>query len=322
MTDSSDTERFVLAFDASCGTCRDISSAVSSACEGKLEVLPLAHPRVERWRSVALGDEPPWEPTLLTVRSDDHVRAWVGRKMTVPLLRRLGPNSALRVLRNLGQLRHQAAGHPLSPVGQPVVGRAAFLRTAGGLLVAGGVVLFGRTPAFAEQARNWASDNARRLPKKYAEYIKYPTAYRRAVFERLTPSEKAALWTEHVKSWRTAHPHLTARQSKAFEEIAACAAKPSTHDPALRSQRELNYIKEIATEAFGRQEATALVATLGPAIPSLQAAGDPSPLSGCTCNKVDDWCTWGYHCRSGPCNWSPSGCGSFNGQPCDGLCYD
>ncbi|WP_221357262.1 bacteriocin fulvocin C-related protein [Streptomyces beigongshangae] len=324
MTAMPETERYVLAFDASCGTCRDISSAVSAACDGRLEILPLAHPGVERWRTAVLGAEPPWAPTLLAVRGDD-VRAWVGRRMAPALLRRLGPRATVRVLQSLGQLRVQAAGRPLSPVGRPAVGRAAFLRAGGGLLVAGGVVLLGRTPAFAEQARTWAENNPRNLPRRYAEYIKYPTAYRRAVFERLTPSEKAALWTEHVKAWRVAHPHLTARQTKALEEIAASAAKPASHDPALRSPRELNHIKDVAVEAFGREEAKALGVTLGPAPSSLPAGTDPRLLSGCTCNREDDWCGLAYHCRlenGATCDETSSGCGWWGGQRCNGLCYD
>lgn len=39
---------WVLAFDASCGTCRKIPSAVADACVRKREVLPLLHPDVRQ----------------------------------------------------------------------------------------------------------------------------------------------------------------------------------------------------------------------------------------------------------------------------------
>jgi len=63
--DMSTRTRWVLAFDASCNTCREISAQVSSASDGKLEVLPLNHPDVQRWRQQGLGVQPPWAPTLL-----------------------------------------------------------------------------------------------------------------------------------------------------------------------------------------------------------------------------------------------------------------
>jgi hypothetical protein len=45
---------WLLAFDASCGTCRKISSAVVDVCVRKLEVLPLLHPDVRQWREQSL----------------------------------------------------------------------------------------------------------------------------------------------------------------------------------------------------------------------------------------------------------------------------
>jgi len=80
----------VLAFDATCGTCRRISGAVEQACEGRLEVLPLADLDVRRWREETLGVDAEWAPTLLRVGSE-RVRAWTGPAMAAPLVRWLGP---------------------------------------------------------------------------------------------------------------------------------------------------------------------------------------------------------------------------------------
>src|SRR5882757_1299577 len=57
-------ERWVLAFDASCGTCRQISGVAGEACDGKLEVLPLADANVRQWREQSLGVDAEWAPTL------------------------------------------------------------------------------------------------------------------------------------------------------------------------------------------------------------------------------------------------------------------
>ncbi len=102
--------RWVLAFDASCATCRQVSAVVVQACEGRLEVLPLSRPDVRSWREQALGAEPRWVPTLLRVEGDK-ARAWTGVGMAMPLARRLGPAATVRVLRGLGQMRRQADGH-------------------------------------------------------------------------------------------------------------------------------------------------------------------------------------------------------------------
>ncbi len=60
--------RWVLAFDASCSTCREISRAVKRACHGRLEVLPLNSVDVQQWRAASLGPEAPWAPTLIRLR--------------------------------------------------------------------------------------------------------------------------------------------------------------------------------------------------------------------------------------------------------------
>src|SRR5919197_3957987 len=136
---SASEARLVLAFDASCGTCREVSAAVAQACGGRLEVLPLAHDDVRRWRAQTLGPAAPWTPTLLRVRDarvrnererddrggddrvrvgrggddrvrvgrggDGAVRAWTGTAMGVALIRHLGPRATIQVLRALGELR-------------------------------------------------------------------------------------------------------------------------------------------------------------------------------------------------------------------------
>ena len=40
--------QFILAFDASCGTCRAVSDVVSTACSGRLQTRGLGDPEVAR----------------------------------------------------------------------------------------------------------------------------------------------------------------------------------------------------------------------------------------------------------------------------------
>lgn len=73
------------------------------------------------------------------------------------------------------------------------MGRAGFLRLAAGLGAAVGLVLFGKTPAFAvprSVAARWAEANKTRLPQNYHNLIAYPMEYRRAIFGELTPSRR------------------------------------------------------------------------------------------------------------------------------------
>src|SRR5689334_14186033 len=115
--------RHVLAFDASCARCRQISAAVAHASGDRLEVLPLNNAEVRAWRERWFGERAPWVPTLVRVVGDD-IQVWTGRGMVVPLVRGLGPRSTVRVLRALGELREQ---RPEPATGPGVVGRKRFL---------------------------------------------------------------------------------------------------------------------------------------------------------------------------------------------------
>jgi hypothetical protein len=317
--------RWVLAFDASCGTCRQISAAVARAAGDRLTVLPLTNQEVQRWRTTAMGPEPPLAPTLLKVRGEQ-VRAWTGPGMVLPLVRRLGTRPTVRVLQSLGHLRREAAGHPLTRV-EDGIGRKAFLRLGAGAAVAAGLVVAGKAPAFAEQSRQaaqtWVEANKGRLPVSYDAIIEYPTAYRRAIYTELSPAARSRFWLAHLKQYRAAHPDLTPGQLAVLDRGSALAAKPSTFVGDGTSAAD-ERLKEAAVREFGMTGAVAIFATLGPSDHPLgqQQFG---PLSGCTCNREDDWCGLGYHCRlegGATCQESSSGCGWWGGQRCNGLCYD
>lgn len=52
-------QTWVLAFDASCGTCRFLAETVARECGEKLNIRPLNNEDVSRWRREAFGAEPP-----------------------------------------------------------------------------------------------------------------------------------------------------------------------------------------------------------------------------------------------------------------------
>lgn len=313
--------RWMLAFDSSCGACRTISSIVYEACDGKLEVVPLGRQDVRDLRERALGPDAPWAPTLLAVRGgegagpDTGVRAWTGAALAVPLARRLGPRSSVKVLRALGQARAEAT------TGRGRLGRAEFLRLGGGLAVAGAVLVKGTTPAFARDkdaaaAQEWVGRNADRLPTRYDDVAALPVAHRRAVFQALPAEARSALWVEHIDRWRSAHPGLTPAQARVVDRARAAAADVSTFrfERGRRGTEEMLRIDADARAAFEPAASNALLATLGP----VEAAALPD----CECNTYSDKC-WSSSCIwvQNSCVRSDSGCGTLWTWSCNGLCY-
>jgi hypothetical protein len=327
--------RWVLAFDASCGTCRQISAVVAQACEGRLEVLPLSQPEVQSWREQALGAQAPWAPTLLRIDGGG-VHGWTGVSMAVPLARRLGPRPTVRVLRGLGQLRHQAAGHLDGPAQEgsrgKAMGRSQFLRLGAGALVAGGLIITGRAPAFAEReadaASIWVGKNQGRLPQRYAELITYPESYRKAVFRTLSPRIRSQLWVEHLNAYRAAHPALSAEQAEMIGRATVIMGRESTfvtkQDGRSAVHRQLDDLRAAAVHAFGHDEAYALLAALGPSTRKPAAAMFAATAQGgdCECSVDSNWCDGGTgQCsQNGTCRWHTD-CGVGYLYWCDGVCF-
>lgn len=125
--------RWILAFDATCGSCRRIAQSVADASDRKLTVLPLNHPDVERWRA-ELWTTPPLEPTLLRVAGEQDVQGWVGRSMALRMARALGVSSTISVLRALGDLRYEQA----SETSTSGMSRQRFMRLGAAAVAAGG----------------------------------------------------------------------------------------------------------------------------------------------------------------------------------------
>ncbi|MEU6171948.1 bacteriocin fulvocin C-related protein [Streptantibioticus parmotrematis] len=318
-------ERWILAFDSSCATCGEISAAVSEACGGRLETLPLSHPEVRGTLAGRQRGGEPSRPALLRVGGTD-ARVRTGVRMAVPLARRLGVRRSVSVLRALGRLRQDAKRVPFEEPRRAAsgVGRGRFLQLAAGAGVAAGVVLLGRTPAIAEQrcatAAAWATRNKDHLPQRYDDIITYPMAYRRAIYAQLPTNARAQCWTEHLKRYRTTE--LTSRQHAVMDSAAAILATPALLGDgggAARTDARLEAFHREAVAAFGAARAGALFATLGPAEGT---GGVVSPRNTCTCSVADSWCDNATQCEYHPCSPLSSGCGSFWSKSCDGLCWN
>lgn len=318
------TQRWILAFDASCGTCRSISRAVEEAGGGRLAVLPLQHPEVTQWRAVALGDGAPFAPTLLRVHGAGDVRGWTSRRIALPLIRLLGPRATLRVLDALGQLREEAR-EPLSPPA-PARGlsRKAFLRLGAGATIASGLVFSGAVPAFAEQRRTaaaaWVANNRTRLPQTHSAFVAFPQEYRQEIYQALSPTQRVGLWREHVAAFRAAHPAPNAGQRRAYEMLERALADDSIcdFDRAEQHAQTLEAIRTTMTTAFGTEQARHLVASLGPATEAAQRLAQDA----CSCSKESDWCgTAPWNCGAAPSCQRVRRCGTVYQYECNGHCY-
>jgi hypothetical protein len=303
-----------------------MSDAVARACDGKLQLRPLASQEVQQWRAEALGPQAPWAPTL--IRVDERVSAWVGTRMALVLARHLGPRSTLKALRALGELRERAqayAGPPEEP-SRPGMRRAQFLRVAAGSVIAGGLVLAGKAPAFAatevSAAQSWVNAHAGALPSSYEEFANFSLPYRRAIFGSLSPAVRSRLWSEQLNRYLVAHPDLPANQRAALRSAITMAADESVFDPersdwSATHHARLSAVTDAAIQAFGSDEAHGLIANLG----TSAAAVKPDAGPPCDCSLVSNWCA--SRCIGAPycvCGISSGGCGTFWAYDCNGQC--
>lgn len=134
----------ILGFDAGCGTCSEIAARVAERVGDKLAVRDLNDPKLTNWREQALGKDASWAPTLFEVDGDE-VRAWTGRKMALPLSRKLGLGATWQLMQALGEAESSPKLEDLpvidklpTRVAETVGGlsRGQFLKGVGGATVA------------------------------------------------------------------------------------------------------------------------------------------------------------------------------------------
>ncbi|GAA1718450.1 bacteriocin fulvocin C-related protein [Fodinicola feengrottensis] len=345
--------RWILAFDASCGTCREISQTVEAACGGRLEVLPLGRTDVVEWRKAVFGADAAWAPTLISV--GQKVRAWTGARMSAPLARRLGPRSTVRVLSALGQLKQNGAAPCQHTAAGPALSRGSLLRLGAGIGIASTVILLGRTPAFAQrvsfgEASRWVATNAGDLPRTYDEIVAHSQIYRKAIYRALGAADRAGLWTEQLTRYRTAHhTELSVAQKALLDQALATFTDASIfEDDAMSRPEVLQKLKSLegsARSLFGDRLAFAIFASLGPGastarpgtggqqsavqLPGTENVAEPPECDTlCECSVEDDWCTHPArycrlldcaHCKDIKCTCF-QGCGFAYQYQCDGYC--
>jgi len=317
--------RWILAFDATCALCKEVSRRVEQASAGCLEVLPLAHRDVQQWRTQALGRSAPWAPTLLKVEGT-RVRAWTGVRMGPRLAIRLGPRRTVCVLRALGDPERDVQSDVNLAEG-PRIGRRGMFRLSAGAGIAAALLLNGRVPAFAAESRalaagrSWAQANQSPRVGQYDELASFPAAYRPAMFAALSPSVRSNLWVEQVRRYRRMHSNVSAEQARVLDEFEAIVADEATYTyENSEIQARLKAIEARGIAAFGRSEACGLMSTLGSLnIADTRATADDraeSAQAECNCN-LNSICTPYCYSDCG-CRLTFPGCGCAWAFACNG----
>ena len=313
----------MLAFDDSCGKCRAMSRAIERACAARLEMMPLAHPDVRKWREQSLGSRAPWVPTLIRVA--DEVRAWTGLAMGIVLVRHLGALSTMRVLEALGRQRRARKKAVSEQTDTRLQAGSVLVSLWAGLFAVVGLMmttLSGGEGSEGEDPHAWVNANRDRLPQSYDDFAGHSMPYRRAIYTELPPAVRSQLWVDQLNRFRSVHPQLSADQTAVIDDAIVILSGESAFEPANRSGLEqiIEQHRESAIAAFGRNEANDLFGTLGPPDESFKSArrGD------CVCHHRDDaFCPSGQVCQeTDACKFRAEGCGWWWEQPCDGLCYE
>ncbi len=313
--------RTILAFDASCGKCTQISQRVAEVAGDRLEILPLTHPEVESWRRDAFGNNAPWVPTLVRI-NDGRSRVFIGRRMAFPLMRTLGPRATLRVISTLGEFAVGESKSVSRDAGSPMA-RKAFLRLGAGVVAAGGMILAGQNVSFASaderRMREWFAANSSNLPQQYNEIVALPAEYRRHVLATLSPQAKSQAWLENIAAFRRSHPHLSPTQNAVLDQARTTMSNPDlfVKSSGLADKLAQSTLPEDVKQAFEPADRW-FVLSLGP-----EVAAPGSVASTCQCSGQADFCSGNTNCltSSGVCSATPAGCGWGGLYRCDGLCF-
>lgn len=313
-----DQTTWILAFDASCGTCRHVAQMVACECEEKLDIRPLEDEDVSRWRQEALGADPPWAPTLIKI-DRGQAQAWTGLGMAIRLLNRLGPRATVRLLRKFGEQRRRSK-NPIATGGG--LGRKDFLRLGTGAVAAVALVALGKTPAFADPgkrlqaAQAWVRANPDKVPQGYDDLAPFDSLYRKVILQELKPTHRARLLAEHISRRSAALPPMSAEQTSVLERVTHLLADERVFTQAWRDEHHatLEELKDASIAAFGRDTARKLFGTIGP---------EPIETFGqaCECSTESDWCAVVciYDGRD-RCIHLTRGCGFLHDYPCNGCC--
>jgi hypothetical protein len=322
-------EKWILAFDAGCGRCRDLSSMIEDLSEQTIVVRPLADPDIRGWREAALGSPAPWAPTLIAVEADQ-VRAWVGMRMKFRLARRLGLRSTVRLLVGMGEARNAEPVGENSAPDKKVFSRKSFLAGVGGAIAA--IALTPGTVA-AQTNRSasarWVELNTGTLRRTHESLISLPPEHQKAFYLRFTPAQCRQFWLDNLDSHRrtTTSAVTTSGQDEAARRLSDFLRTTRIFEDGVSEadHRELAELERLVKASYSPEAARTILTA------NLMTELEPAVLRlNCECSPRSDYC-WGSYCRDNSgCNHVPrdgvaagpltGGCGTLLAYRCTGMC--
>jgi hypothetical protein len=136
----------------------------------------------------------------------------------------------------------------------------------------------------------------------------------------LTSVEKVKVWQKHLEI--EFEKDIYNKSQKEYIDYALNSINPSwfNKDRKPEVSNKIIEIRKIGFKYFTKNQLYNLIASLAGNSSIAISKYDP-PLGICTCNHVNDWCSYGSDCFGTPyCGYSTSGCGDFWGDACTGIC--
>jgi hypothetical protein len=146
-------------------------------------------------------------------------------------------------------------------------------------------------------------------------YLSKVTVSPSRIYSASPPEVRSALWEAHLERYKASHLDLSGRQRGVIEQAMTVVRDTSMFEQGIRSSEKIGQtvtaLKNATVEAFGRDEAHALIAQLGPPA----QPGESRLQSDCPCAVQDSWCVSPEVCAECCCEQS-TGCGCGLGCCC------
>jgi hypothetical protein len=162
-------------------------------------------------------------------------------------------------------------------------------------------------------ASRWVQAHRASLPTTLGEISRYSILYRRAIYDALPPTTRAALWRQHLEGFLApGQPFTEAQRAAIRQTIDQLPALTAAHPDRASAEA----LRDRLHTLFDRPTMKRVFNTLGPeAEPAGQGASAKRPL--CDCESDGD--CFGGTCTYVLCSFT-TGCGPAWSYICTGVC--
>lgn len=162
-----------------------------------------------------------------------------------------------------------------------------------------------------------------KLPADYESFLALDPGQRRAVYQKLSDGERAALWRRQLgdalatDGWNENQRALIAETERLMTEDNFAAMRPRSGARYEAARLAFKDVESRIEAAFPRQEALQLFFGLGPRSLPEGGSGELIPL--CNCNVIEQDCDPSESCQYKLCS-QTFPCGFTFQVDCDGVC--